>query len=152
MDQVSLMKGGSEAEVRRALAQLLPAGTSLVEFSDPRCARGKLAVLPEHIRLSACAAFPAGMTVIVSSAERGQLERLAGLAGEVITCGLSSKDTVTFSSRREGRAVVSLLRSLEGARGIVEPLDLPIRCPDGCGAYPLLAAAAARLFLTGASE
>ena len=149
LNQVYLMKGGSETEMRRALARILPAGSRLVEFSDPRDALGRLAILPERIRLSENAEFSPGITVIVSSEEHGQLEQLAHLPAGVITCGLSSKDTVTFSSRLEDRAVVSLLRSLEGARGTIEPMDLPVCCPSGCGAYPLLAAAAAKIFLEG---
>lgn len=66
-----------------------------------------------------------------------------------VTCGLSQKDTVTFSSHEPGTAVVSLLRSIHGtADRTVEPRELPVAFSTPRGDYPLLAGIAA-LWLAG---
>lgn len=66
-----------------------------------------------------------------------------------VTCGLSPKDTVTFSSRAPGSAVISLLRALHGADGReIEPRELPVALSTPRDDYPLLACVAA-LWLAG---
>lgn len=90
--------------------------------------------------------------VVVSSEEEGQLGFFAALPVRVITCGLSSKDTLTFSSRGEGRAVVSLLRELDTPNGRIEPMDLPLAFSGECRDYMTLAAAAAILFFRSPGE
>ena len=91
--------------------------------------------------------------MIVSSEEEGQLRELSRLGARAVTCGLSGKDTVTFSSREEGRAVISLMREVTGPAGIrVEPMDLPVNIPKGVGDYPILACGAALMLLGGVSE
>lgn len=67
---------------------------------------------------------------------------------QVVTCGLSPKDTFTFSSRGEDSAVVSLMRAVETTAGIVEPMEIPISFVPGAEDYPLLSTTAA-LVLTG---
>ncbi len=108
-----------------------------------------LAILPERAGLPEKNPFPPGTTVIVSAEEREQLFRLSGCPVKVITCGFCGKNTVTFSSRRENQGVVSLLRSFEGASGMVEPMDIPVSIPHGCSDYAVLAAAAVCLFFAG---
>ena len=95
--------------------------------------------------------FPPGATVIVSSEDENTLRLLARAGAQTIVCGLSSKDTVTFSSRSEDSAVVSLTRTIPGLAGEpLEPMDIPILFPPGIGDYPLLACTAAFL-LSGAT-
>ena len=84
--------------------------------------------------------------VIVSSEEEEQLRQLARLRVQTVTCGLSCKDTVTFSSKSEESAVISLMRAVRGLSGeAMEPMDLPVAFPRQTGDYPLLACAAVLL-------
>ncbi len=100
--------------------------------------------LPQNLRL------PADAVVIVSSEEEEQLRQLARLRVQTVTCGLSCKDTVTFSSKSEESAVISLMRAVRGLSGeAMEPIDLPVAFPRQTGDYPLLACAAV-LLLAGA--
>lgn len=124
-------------------------------YPELRAAEGKRGLylacagrpLPEGLFL------PEGAAVIVSSEEEGQLRELSRLGARAVTCGLSGKDTVTFSSREEGRAVISLMREVTGPAGIrVEPMDLPVNIPKGVGDYPILACGAALMLLGGVSE
>ena len=88
-----------------------------------------------------------GDTAIVSAESPGQLKQLSRMPVQAIVCGLSSKDTVTFSSREESRAAVSLLREIRGWDGrTVEPMELLVEVPGGCGDYLVLAAAAAAMY------
>lgn len=93
--------------------------------------------------------MPEGITVIVSSEETQQLKALSTSPVQTITCGLSSKDTVTFSSNSEDTAVISLLREIERVDNLPqEPMDVPVTFPQGTDGFSLLAATAA-LILTG---
>lgn len=103
--------------------------------------------LPENIRLPENFFLSKEVTAIVSSESTSQLEVLSRTPAQVLACGLSSKDTVTFSSRKETRATVSLLREVRGWNGeIVEPMDIPLDIPEKCSDYPVLAAAAAAAY------
>ena len=68
--------------------------------------------------------------------------------GPTVTCGFSSKDTFTFSSKSEDSAVVSLMRTVALPQWAVEPMELPVAFPSGTADFFVLAAAAA-LILTG---
>lgn len=69
----------------------------------------------------------------------------------IVTCGLSQKNTVTFSSRTPSTAVVSLQREIHDTSGApVEPRELPVALSSPREDYPLLASVAA-LWLAGAA-
>ncbi|ADU27889.1 hypothetical protein [Ethanoligenens harbinense] len=69
----------------------------------------------------------------------------------IVTCGLSQKNTVTFSSRTPATAVVSLQREIHATDGApVEPRELPVTLSSPRDDYPLLASVAA-LWLAGIS-
>ncbi|MFT8889017.1 MAG: hypothetical protein ABF449_03785 [Ethanoligenens sp.] len=69
----------------------------------------------------------------------------------VVTCGLSQKSTVTFSSRTPTTAVVSLQREIHTTSGaLVDPRELPVTLSSPREDYPLLATVAA-LWLAGTS-
>ena len=54
-----------------------------------------------------------------------QLAKLAEKKIRTVVCGLSSKDTVTFSSFNDSRAAVSLQRTVETPDGrVVEPMEV----------------------------
>lgn len=69
----------------------------------------------------------------------------------IVTCGLSQKNTVTFSSRTPATAVVSLQRELHAVDGsLIEPRELPVTLAAPRDDYPLLATVAA-MWLAGIS-
>ncbi|MGI5959489.1 MAG: hypothetical protein ACOX60_08750 [Massiliimalia sp.] len=66
-------------------------------------------------------------TVIVPSSCRRILESISRFSVNVVTVGMSSKDTVTFSSHQGEEWVVSLQRSICTLHGqILEPMEIPI--------------------------
>lgn len=70
----------------------------------------------------------------------------------VLDCGLSSRDTLTFSSLSGDDAVICLQRPVEDRQGrTVEPFELPLRLSRQHPAYPLLCCAAV-LILSGRWE
>lgn len=65
-------------------------------------------------------------TVVIDSENRKQLELVSRFPVDVVTFGLSPKDTVTFSSRDEQSAVVSLQRAVTALDGaLLEPMEIP---------------------------
>lgn len=61
----------------------------------------------------------------------------------VITCGLSSKDTLTLSSMAPGSAVVSLQRSVPCfGGGMTDPVEMPVKLGHDADRYGLLCCAA----------
>lgn len=67
---------------------------------------------------------------IVDSQDTQTLLLLKNSSLEVITCGFSSKDTLSFSSLEEKRCVISLQRALRTMQNtIVEPFELPMENP-----------------------
>lgn len=66
-----------------------------------------------------------------------------------VTCGLSQKDTVTFSSLDSDRAVISLQREIFSLTGEnVGPREIPVTLTSPQAEYPLLASMAV-LLLSG---
>ena len=65
---------------------------------------------------------------------------------QLITCGISSKNTVSVTSRNTDKITVSLNRSVRTANGICEPLEFPISALD-YSEYDLMAAFAAEILL-----
>lgn len=64
--------------------------------------------------------------VVIDSENRKQLEQIRRFPVNVITFGLSPKDTLTFSSRKERSAVVSLQRCVTALDGtVLEPMEIP---------------------------
>lgn len=61
--------------------------------------------------------------------------------GEVITCGLSMRDTLTFSSCTEEKCVISLQRQIRRFdNSIAEPFELPVSCENNDDRYAILCA------------
>jgi len=61
--------------------------------------------------------------------------------GEVITCGRSMRDTLTFSSCTEEKCVISLQRQIRRFdNSIIEPFELPVSCEKNDDRYAILCA------------
>lgn len=87
-------------------------------------------------------AFSPGDTVLIPS-EQATLFR--GQQLHLLTCGRCCKDTFTFSSREEERAVIALMRTLDTPAGLLDPIELPATFPPDTGDFALLGAAAVRI-------
>lgn len=152
LTRVLVYNDGKVEALRRFFSVYLPE-VLLLDKVDGFGGSNSLAIIPEKAVLPQDFGLPPETAVIVSSGEYQQLRQLAALPVRVITCGLGLRDTVTFSSRQEKSGVISLLRALEGVdRNVIEPLDIPFQISDRVPDYPVLAAAAARLYLYGLPE
>lgn len=66
---------------------------------------------------------------------------------QLITCGVSPKNTVSITSRTPEKITLSLNRSIRTQRGVIEPLELPVPANDSLSEYELMASFAAELLL-----
>ncbi len=92
----------------------------------------------------ACPVIKGSATIILNSGSTsGLLPPTAGTKLRLISCGLSSKDTLTLSSFTADSAVVSLQRSITSLSGaIVEPGDYPISIGATIDQFSILASVA----------
>lgn len=66
---------------------------------------------------------------------------------QLITCGVSPKNTVSVTSRSDDKITLSLNRTIRAKNGIVEPLEQPFDAVPPDEEYDIMAAFAARLLL-----
>lgn len=72
------------------------------------------------------------IVAILNSADKSGLQATADNKIKAITCGLSSKDTLTVSSISDSDAVVSLQRNITSFAGaVIEPAEFPIALREG---------------------
>lgn len=82
--------------------------------------------------------------VIVDETFSGKLPR--GI--QLITCGISPKNTVSVTSRTAEKLTLSLNRRIRTLSGkLCEPLELPVEVPENADEYDVMAAFAAKLLL-----
>ena len=85
--------------------------------------------------------LPKMFCAVVESTNTNAISLLNNSKIEVVTCGLSNKDTLTFSSAIEDRIVISLQRSLKNVfEKIIEPNEIPMNLPDDIDRYAILSA------------
>ena len=107
---------------------------------------GGIALFRKHTPTIQHFEIPAAYFAVVDSENRGAVDMLRNDGIQTVTCGLSLKDTVTFSSLDSDRAVVSLQRGLKALDGTdIDPVDVPITFRPSHSEYPLLAAVAVLL-------
>ena len=74
---------------------------------------------------------PNSKILIVNSDNKNLLKNISGYTGKIISCGLSTRATVTFSSITEQGFVLCVQRSLTRLDGsILSPFELPIVLED----------------------
>lgn len=66
---------------------------------------------------------------------------------QLITCGVSPKNTVSITSRTPEKITLSLNRSIRTQSGVIEPLELPVPVNVSLSEYELMASFAAALLL-----
>lgn len=67
---------------------------------------------------------------------------------QLITCGISPKNTVSITSRTDDKITLSLNRAIRTAAGICEPLEQPVPLDKPLDEYDIMAAFAAKLLLS----
>lgn len=66
---------------------------------------------------------------------------------QLITCGVSPKNTVSITSRTPEKITLSLNRSIRAKCGVIEPLELPVLLESGLSEYEMMSRFAAGLLL-----
>jgi len=113
--------------------------------------QGGIALFKKHVPQRQHIEIPPAFFAVVNSDNSEAADMLRGDGVQTVTCGLSQKDTVTFSSLENDRAVVSLQRGLKSLDGSdIEPVEVPVSFSPAHGEYPILAAVAV-LLLSGVS-
>lgn len=87
-------------------------------------------------------------TAIVNSQNMRAIELIKKIGVKAVTCGHSSKDTITFSSYTDDTIVISIQRAMQAMHGDeVEPFDLPVRIQSKIDLYSVLSFAGALVLL-----
>ncbi len=88
------------------------------------------------------------VAVIVDSENNLHTSYLSKFKINAVTCGLHSKDTVTFSSKTEDMVVVSLQRSLKAVdNAVIEPMEIPCKIKGEYDDYSILSFVAMLILL-----
>lgn len=66
---------------------------------------------------------------------------------QLITCGVSPKNTVSITSRTPEKITLSLNRSIRTKSGVIEPLELPVALEGTLSEYEMMSSFAAGLLL-----
>lgn len=86
--------------------------------------------------------------VVVNANDRRALKRLIGCKANIYTCGFSAKDFVTFSSREDNAAMVSLQRNIRlKNHRIYEPFEIMCEIATDVSDYAILAAVLTMILL-----
>ena len=93
--------------------------------------------------------LPAGFIAVTESDNDTAIKILQKNALQTVTCGLSQRDTLTYSSLDSEKAVISLQREIKSLHGeSMLPHEIPVALQSTRSDYPLLAAVAV-LLLSG---
>lgn len=107
------------------------AGRDLLFLSPSRLTRinggPSILVVRPGTDLTGLSRISGNVIALADSSCPEQLAKLAEQKVRTVVCGMSSKDTVTFSSFSEGSAAVSLQRTVESPDGRrVEPMEVAL--------------------------
>lgn len=96
--------------------------------------------------------IPPGFVAVADADSVAALTLLERQHAAAVTCGLSSFDTVTLSSRNGSAAVVSVQRPIAAPGDVVvEPCEIPVNLAEGEEPYTVMAACAI-LLMCGVPE
>ena len=108
-----------------------------------------IALFRKHVPRGQHIEIPPSFYAVIDSDNGEAADMLRGDGIQTVSCGLSQKDTVTFSSLENDCAVVSLQRGLKALDGTdIGPVEVPVAIAHSHSEYSLLAAVAA-LLLSG---
>lgn len=71
---------------------------------------------------------------------------------QLISCGVSSKNTVCVTSRTHEKITLSLNRTVKTASGICEPLEFPVNEDESISEYDKMAAFAVKILLNNSNS
>lgn len=92
--------------------------------------------------------FPEGTKLVVDSNNTYIAEKLKDQNNDTVTCGLSAKDTITFSSINADHCAISLQRNIYDMYGqLIEPCEFILHTSENQKEYAILSAAAALILL-----
>ena len=92
------------------------------------CAGKGIVVLKENADISRLESSSGEFIMLARSSCKKQLEFLSQKKIKTLVCGLSSKDTVTFSSVSDTEAVVSLQRTTTNILGqSIDPMEIAVK-------------------------
>ncbi len=114
---------------------------SVIKTNDAEIDCGEAAVI---VGKNGVANVRCALGVIVDG-ERFSGEMPRGV--QLITCGISPKNTVCVTSRTDEKITLSLNRTIRTQNGVCEPLELPVDAVGADEEYDVMAAFAARLLL-----
>lgn len=115
--------------------------------------KNAILILKNNAKINSIKFIDKSTNVIINSYDTKNLSKLSKPLNHVYTCGFSSKDFVTFSSRNAESAVVSLQREIIKLNGeICEPLDIMCKNTQGISDYHLLAATVCMLLINEINE
>lgn len=102
---------------------LVISADELVEINVPQ----SIIILQSDAKLGKNIIVPKDTVAIADSQNTDGLQGLCSLKIPAVSCGLSARDSVTFSSRTSDSAVIALQRSITALSGkLIEPLEFPI--------------------------
>lgn len=86
---------------------------------------------------------PGCTLAVVYSHNRAAVELVAASGLQAVTCGLSSRDTITFTSMDSQSGAIALQRAIQGPDGqLTEQSELPVRITTPQDSYTMLSCAA----------
>lgn len=94
--------------------------------------------------VGARAEIRSAMSVVVDG--DGRVERLPGHV-QLISCGVSGKNTVSVTSRTGEKVTISLNRTVKTKNGECEPLEMPVEAVEGISEFDMMAAFAVKVLL-----
>jgi len=139
------------------LVSLPPANTQKIDFMvidnmniNSVCAQKGIVVFKQDISgISNLLEIPNEFIAVTDPENTEAVIMLQKNGMQTITCGLSQKDTLTYSSIDAERAMISLQREIKTIDGeTVYPMEIPIKLKSIHGDYPALASFAV-LLLSG---
>ncbi len=93
------------------------------------------------------------VNVIINANDLKSISKLAKYGSNIYTCGFCSKDYITFSSRDDEYAVVSLQRSIRlSEMASCEPFEIPCELKAVVSDYAILASVLTLILMQNISE
>lgn len=101
---------------------------NIIETTDIKeiATQNSILIIKNNANIKALKFIDKSTNVIIDSGNTKNIINLSKTLSKVYSCGFSSKDCVTFSSKEDEKAVVSLQRSVTNLKNeICEPLEIP---------------------------
>lgn len=104
-------------------------------------------ILKNSVKLNMVKFIGRTTKVIISAGNERGITKLNNHLANVITCGYSAKDYITFSSRDDAGGMISLQRSIKQNGKIIEPFEIPFEKNGIESDYAVLSACLAMIML-----